>query len=121
VLPFLLAAIERNPVSIEGARTLDDVAIVQRVMAMPHESIYEEAGRLAQPDEVWNYGRGDGVEKALLVANILRQRPPLDRIFIRVHTDMVLLEVGSATYAFKSQKRLKEQIWRVSPTLEVKS
>jgi hypothetical protein len=120
-LPFLLAAIERNPVSIEGAGTLDDVAVVQRVMAMPGESIYEEAGRLAQPDEVWNYGRGDGVEKALLIANVLRQRSPLDRISITVHTDTVLLGVGSATYGFKSQKRLKDQVWRVSPVLEVES
>ncbi len=121
VLPFLLAAIERNPVSIEGAGTLDDVAMVQRVTAMPGESIYEEAGRLAQPDEVWNYGRGDGVEKALLIANILRQRSPLEGISITVHTDMVLLEAGIAAYAFKSQKRLKEQIWRISPMLEVEN
>jgi hypothetical protein len=121
VLPFLLAAIERNPVSIEGAGTLDDAAVLQRVTAMPGESIYEEAGRLAQPDEVWNYGRGDGLEKALLIANVLRQRSPMDRISITVRTDTVLLEVGKAAHAFTSQKRLKEQVWRVSPVLEVES
>lgn len=118
-LPFLLAAMERNPVSVEGTRTLDDAAIVQMIMAIPDESIYDEAGRLAQPDEVWNYGRGDGVEKALLIANILRQRLPLEEISITAHSDIVMLNLGNATYTFKSRKGLKEQVWRLSPLLEV--
>jgi hypothetical protein len=121
VLPFLLAAIERNPVSIEGAGSLDDVALVQRVIAMPGESIYEEAGRLAQPDEVWNFGRGDGVEKALLIANILRRKLPFEEISVSIHTDTVVLRIGTATYTFTSQKGLKDQVWRVSPTLEVET
>ena len=74
--PFLKAALERCPVSIAGCAGLSDDAVVATVAALPDESIYDEPGRLAQPDEVWNYGRGDGVEKALLLANILRARHP---------------------------------------------
>ena len=35
------------------------------------ESIYDGTSRLAQPDEVWNFGTGDGLEKCLLAANVL--------------------------------------------------
>ena len=61
--PFVKAALERCPVS-KGA-TLDEIA------ALPNESIYDGAGRCASPDEVWNFGRGDGFEKCLLAANAL--------------------------------------------------
>ena len=37
---------------------------------MPDESIYE-GKRLALPDEVWNFKRGDGIEKALLLADFI--------------------------------------------------
>ena len=37
---------------------------------MPDESIYD-GKRLALPDEVWNFKRGDGIEKALLLADFL--------------------------------------------------
>jgi hypothetical protein len=42
---------------------MTDDEVIAVVQAMPSESIYDEAGRLAQPDEVWNFGRGDGAEK----------------------------------------------------------
>lgn len=44
---------------------------LSRIAALPNESIYDGPSRLAQPDEVWNFGRGDGLEKCLLAANIL--------------------------------------------------
>jgi hypothetical protein len=113
--PFLLAAMERNPVSIEGAEALDSAAIVRRVKAMPDESIYDEPGRLAQPDEVWNYGRGDGVEKAILLANILHSRMSDEEMAIEVHPDRASLQVGQKSYDFQSQKGIKEQTWPISP------
>ena len=36
-------------------------------------SIYD-GKRLAQPDEVANFQTGDGVEKAFLLANVIRER-----------------------------------------------
>ena len=113
--PFLLAAMERNPVSIEGAKALDSAAIVQKVSAMPDESIYDEPARLAQPDEVWNYGRGDGVEKAVLLANILHSRMPDEEMSIEVHPDKASLQVGQKSYDFQSQKGIKEQTWPILP------
>lgn len=111
--PFLLAAWQRNPVSIEGARELDDEEVVEKIAGMAEESIYDGPGRLAQPDEVWNYGRGDGVEKAVILANILHQRRPDDEIAIEVSPDSAVLRVGSRTYSFVSTKQLTEQRWTV--------
>jgi hypothetical protein len=82
--PFLKAALERCPVSISGSQALDDDTLLETVQAFVDQSIYDEDGRLAQPDEVWNYRRGDGAEKALLLANVLRQRHPDAAITIDV-------------------------------------
>ena len=68
--PFIKAALERNPVSLEGLKGKTADEAYHLVSGMPNDSIYD-GQRLAQPDEVWNFGRGDGVEKALLFANFL--------------------------------------------------
>ncbi|MCF7837279.1 MAG: hypothetical protein K9N49_01490 [Candidatus Marinimicrobia bacterium] len=73
--PFLKAALERNPVAIAGAQDLDEAALRAHLDALPNESIYDDT-RAAQPDEVWNFGRGDGLERALCLANILHARQP---------------------------------------------
>ena len=111
--PFLRAAIQRCPVSIEGARAMREEAVVARVRALPEASIYDEAGRLAQPDEVWNFGRGDGVEKALLLANVLRARRPDDAMRMRVAPDRAVLEVEGRSHEFASTKGLREQAWEI--------
>ena len=72
--PFIQAAMERNPVSRAGAEGWNEQTLIQQVAGWSDESIYDGASRLAQPDEVWNFRRGDGFEKALMVANILRGR-----------------------------------------------
>ena len=109
--PFVLAAIERSPVSIAASKDSDLPAIVARIRAMPDESIYDEPGRLAQPDEVWNYGRGDGAEKALLLANILKSREPDVEMKIEVSADAAVLRAGSGEFPFASRKGLKPQVW----------
>ena len=60
--------------SIEGCSSPDDDAVAARIHDLEDGSIYDGPGRLAQPDEVWNYGSGDGVEKALLLATAFRAR-----------------------------------------------
>lgn len=109
--PFLKAAMERNPVAIEGAKPMADDEVQAVILAMPGESIYDEPGRLAQPDEVWNYGRGDGVEKALLLAAILKSRLPGAVIRIDVTADRAVLMAGSKRLEFSSVKGLKAQQW----------
>ncbi len=109
--PFLRAALERNPVAIAGTAALTETQVLQRVAEMPGESIYDGPGRLAQPDEVWNYGRGDGAERVILLANILHARSPEKKIVIEVApTAAKLIMEGRAT-EFKSSKQLKPQVW----------
>jgi hypothetical protein len=117
--PFLLAAVERNPVSVGGARDLDDEAILRKIGSLPDESIYDEPGRLAQPDEVWNYGRGDGAEKALLLANLLRAREPDAEMSIEVTAGRAVLLTGRRTFEFASGKQLREQTWRIPRVVAV--
>jgi hypothetical protein len=111
--PFLVAALERNPVSIAAAAALDDDAAEARIRAMPDASIYDGPGRLAQPDEVWNYGRGDGAEKALLLANLLRSRHPGLPLQIDVQPDAAVLTDGKRARSFPSTKDLRAQTWRI--------
>jgi hypothetical protein len=113
-LPFLKAALERCPVSVSAAQALRDDHLVATIQAMADESIYDEPGRLAQPDEVSNYGRGDGVEKALLLANILRKRRPGAKLTMKVAPDKATLRVGTKTHVFASAKNLRPQTWDCS-------
>jgi hypothetical protein len=112
--PFLVAAMQRNPVSVRGAKELSNDDLRQKIEAMPDESIYDGPGRLSQPDEVWNYGHGDGLEKSVLLANILHSRMPDEEMVIEVYPDKACLKVDQNVYDFSSRKELKEQIWPVS-------
>lgn len=112
--PFLHAALGRNPVAIAGTAALTEAQAQQRVAEMPDESIYDGPGRLAQPDEVWNYGRGDGVERAVLLANILHARLPGKKIVIEVAPTAARLIMDGQAVEFKSAKQLKPQTWAVA-------
>jgi hypothetical protein len=132
-VPFIKAALERSPVSIAACSNLDDDAMIAAVKGIANESIYDEPGRLAQPDEVWNYSRGDGAEKALLLANLLRSRHPDIGLIVEVGPDSATVRVAhntgrhqspdaeghgrDATYRFPSNKGLHPQTWdcRSSP------
>ncbi|MBN2568307.1 MAG: hypothetical protein JXB42_02630 [Deltaproteobacteria bacterium] len=113
--PFVLAATQRNPVSIKGTEGLSTKAVLEQIKKMPDDSIYDEPGRLAQPDEVWNYGRGDGAEKALLLANILKNRMSGTNIFIDISPNMTTVKANNVSYSFPSQKELRDQRWEISP------
>ena len=109
--PFLLAAMERSPVSRAGAKELDDAALLAEIEKMPDRSIYDEDGRLAQPDEVWNFKRGDGLEKALLLANVFHQRRPAEKIALDILPDETLLKVGGQEFRFNTGKKVRPQKW----------
>lgn len=114
--PFLVAAVDRNPVCREGLAQADAGQRERAVRELEEASIYDGDGRLAQPDEVWNYGRGDGAEKAVLLANLLRQRDPETPMRLEVAPQEVVLAVGeSDRYAFSSTKNLAEAVWDVPP------
>jgi hypothetical protein len=104
--PFLKAALERNPVCIEASRDLSDEAILDRLRSFADASIYD-GPRLAQPDEVWNYERGDGTEKALCLATIWLGRDPETPVEWRCEPDQVTLSRGSETVTFPTAKGLQ--------------
>ena len=106
--PFVKAAVERNPVSIEMASNMSVEQAYDWLSGLANESIYPDK-RLAQPDEVVNYGRGDGVEKALSLANIIRQRSPEQDIEIIVEGNNIGLK-GQNEYHFLSGKEFEKQI-----------
>jgi hypothetical protein len=105
--PFCKAALNRNPVCVQGAQqrhsSLDEV--YQYLDSLPGESIYDGT-RMAQPDEVWNYGRGDGLEKALCFMNIASHREPDARITLEGDgpSDLCVRMDRSRTFPFSSGK-----------------
>jgi len=109
--PFLHAALERNPVSLTAMREIDTFEVFAQMESLESESIFEEPARLAQPDEVWNFGRGDGVEKALFLANILRDRMPDKEIVIEVSPDQAVVKMAAEEFTFASKKGLEQQVW----------
>lgn len=107
--PFVRAALERNPVCIEGCANLDDAGVVAALQQLTPESIYTEQ-RLAQPDEVWNFQRGDGVERAVCLATVLKQRHPEQQLELIVEPERAVLRINSDEVVFESHKGLKYRI-----------
>jgi len=107
-LPFIKAAVERSPVSIESHTNNSIEQVYNQLTALPNESIYE-GSRLAQPDEVVNYNTGDGLEKAFTLANIIHRRQPDTAIEIVVDKNDILVRTDKE-YVFRSSKQLTQQI-----------
>ena len=106
--PFIKAAVERSPVSIELAKNMSIDEAFAWLSQMENISIYDST-RLAQPDELANYNRGDGIEKALTFANILLNRHPDEKIRIEIDGLDVVLK-NQKEYRFKSSKNLHKQL-----------
>ena len=109
--PYLKAAMERSPVSLAATVDMDDATVIAAVRSLPAESIYDGPQRLAQPDEVWNYGRGDGAEKAVLLANLLGPRHPAEPLTITVAPDSATVRLGGMSVEFASEKGLQTGAW----------
>ncbi|MHC4228639.1 MAG: hypothetical protein ACYSW0_14540 [Planctomycetota bacterium] len=106
--PFVKAAVERNPVSIQmtGSMSIDEV--YGWLEQMRNVSIYD-GKRLAQPDEVANFQSGDGIEKAILLANVIRERGLEQDLEIIVEGSDVVLK-GEKEYVFASTKGLEKRV-----------
>lgn len=107
--PFIIAALERNPVSLEGLKEKTPDLAYQLLSGMPGESIYD-GQRLAQPDEVWNFGRGDGLEKAFVMANFLYNQVSPKSMKLTVEQSNVILEADDVSYKFVSEKGLNREV-----------
>ena len=106
--PFIKAALERNPVSIQAADPMSLKEVYAWLEQMENISIYN-GKRLAQPDEVANYKTGDGLEKALLMANIILAREPSQDIEIIIDGEDVVL-TSPVEYRFVSAKDFEKQV-----------
>ena len=106
--PFIKAAVERNPVSIQMVDSMSLKEVYSWLEQMKNVSIYD-GKRLAGPDEVANYKTGDGLEKAFLLANVIRQRNPEQDIKITVDNNDVILK-GQGEYRFVSGKGLEKPV-----------
>ena len=69
------------------------------------DSIYD-GPRLAQPDEVWNFQTGDGLEKAILLSNVWKSRHPEDEIILTATSECIELKLAAQTITFASSKGL---------------
>ncbi|MDF7806675.1 hypothetical protein P4E94_04440 [Pontiellaceae bacterium B12219] len=107
--PFLKAGMERNPVVIEATKNLSDDELIQALENLENESIYDGT-RVAQPDEVWNFQRGDGLEKAFALSNAWKARHPEASIQLEAAGKTVVLSLGSRSVEFTSTKELTQSI-----------
>lgn len=108
-LPFIKAAIERNPVGFMELNTNNTREVYSILTNMPDESIYD-GKRLSLPDEVWNFRRGDGIEKALLLANFLINKDNSSTVSIVIANDKVLLTSNGIDFHFTSRKNLRKSV-----------
>jgi hypothetical protein len=76
---------------------------------MTNESIYD-GKRLALPDEVWNFRRGDGIEKALMLANFLNSKDNSLSISIEIDGKKVIMNCNGSVFSFISHKDFRKSI-----------
>jgi hypothetical protein len=108
-LPFIKAAFERNPVcflDLNGKSVSEVYSIIKN---LDNQSIYD-GNRLALPDEVWNYQRGDGIEKAILMADFIIKKEGSFPVIIKIDHRDVTVDHHNKKYIFKSGKSLKKTI-----------
>lgn len=105
--PFFKAAFERNPVCFEALKDKNYNEIYDLLQSFPNESIYAEDFRLAQPDEVWNFSRGDGLEKAILLASIIFQKTQTAPK-IKIQDKKIEISVNNTAFFFETNKNLPE-------------
>jgi hypothetical protein len=103
--PFLKAALERNPVAADKTGEMSDEEVIGHLANLPNESIYD-GSRLAQPDEVWNFRRGDGLERAITLAAIWKSRHPDQPIELVANNGTVSLQLGKASVQWPTAKEL---------------
>jgi hypothetical protein len=108
-IPYIKAAIERNPVCFNDLDTKSTEEVYEILIRMPNESIYDSV-RLALPDEVWNFRRGDGIEKAFLLADFIIKKDPPTRIYIEILKNEVKVLNNNKQYIFVSKKLLRKTV-----------
>lgn len=107
--PFVKAGLERNPVVVEETEKLSDDELIQCFENLENESIYD-GSRIAQPDEVWNFQRGDGMERAFALSNVWKKRYPESAVKLTASGNYVELILDDRNIAFNSSKGLEKEL-----------
>ncbi len=107
--PFIKAAIERNPVCFNDLKGKSIQEVYEILKGMPDQSIYD-GQRLALPDEVWNFRCGDGIEKALLLADFIIQKNNSSSVTIEINNKRILLTSDVNEFHFNSHKSFRKLI-----------
>jgi len=107
--PFIKAAVERNPVCHVplAGKSFDEV--FELVSKIKNKSIYD-SGRMAQPDEVWNFMRGDGAEKAFLMADVIVNHCPDAEVSVVLSDASAVLSCNGKSYRFVTAKGHNKKI-----------
>jgi len=108
-LPFIKAAVERNPVCFTDLNGMTISEVYDILQNFPDESIYSGT-RLALPDEVWNFRRGDGIEKALLLTDYLLHKDNSSVVSIEISDKKVTLSNNREVFHFVSHKHFRKSI-----------
>lgn len=118
-LPYIKASIERNPVCFTDLNGKTGAEVYNILQAMPDNSIYDHK-RLALPDEVWNFRRGDGIEKALLFADFLLHNDSSSTVSIEIENKKVHLTYMGNIFQFTSHKSFRKliNIWDKSYSIK---
>jgi hypothetical protein len=111
--PFVKAAFQRSPVSIDNAKDMSIEQVYAWLLGMHNKSIYD-GDRLAQPDEVVNFKTGDGIEKAFVLANIAHNRGTLSQPVEIIIANGRALVTAQEVFCFPTKKTLEKTIL-VSP------
>lgn len=108
-LPYIKACFERNPVCFLdlNEKSVDEAYNI--IQNLDNQSIYD-GNRLALPDEVWNYKRGDGIEKAILLADFILKKEVTFPVTIKIDHRDVSVEYHKNKYHFRSDKSLRKII-----------
>ena len=101
--PFWLACLKRNPVSVDKLAKYSVSEIYNILQTYSHESIYSGKG-LATPDEVVNFERGDGLEKAICFINVILNKAKDASIKIVVAAKKAQVNIDNDKYIFKTNK-----------------
>jgi hypothetical protein len=107
--PFVKAAIERNPVCLTHLSGRSAGEVYNILEGLPDESIYD-GPRLSLPDEVWNFSRGEGIEKAFLLANFLANQDNNQDVIIDIDDSNATVRCNGSEYHFRSSKMFRKKI-----------
>jgi hypothetical protein len=118
-LPFIKAAIERNPVCFNDLKGKSIREVFNILNKMSDESIYD-GQRLALPDEVWNFRRGDGIERALLLADLIIHRDNKAEVTVEIKNSTVSLKYNNLDFDFVSSKSFEKSIKISDNSLAIK-